>query len=280
MFFGINREKVENLISNFDKNPLDHHSDIIASLTSFKERIYDVHFAIYSIFKQSIKPNKIILWLAKNEFPNKFDDLPKILLKFVDIGLSIEWIDNFKSYKKLLPALSLYKDKIIITFDDDIYYHKDSIKNLYISYLKEPNYLHCHRAHQITFVNNKIAPYNNWIKCIKGEDTSYLNWITGGASALYTINTLNDLVFDYNLAQKLTPSADDIWFWTMALINKTKIRVVKNNFSNIISTNIDRAMGKTNEYKLSNINVLMGKNIEQLNNVINYFDLYKILLNK
>jgi hypothetical protein len=72
---------------------------------------------------QTYKPDKIILWLAKSQFPNKENDLPIKVTELVNYGLSIMWVDkDIKSYKKLIPTLKLYPNDIIITADDDLYY--------------------------------------------------------------------------------------------------------------------------------------------------------------
>ena len=49
---------------------------LIVSLTSFPARIHLVHYAIYSLLRQSLKPNRIVLWLGEDKFPDKENDLP------------------------------------------------------------------------------------------------------------------------------------------------------------------------------------------------------------
>ena len=53
---------------------------IIVSLTSYPLRIQCAIIVIKSLLKQTIKPDKIILWLAKSDFPRKNKDLPPDLL--------------------------------------------------------------------------------------------------------------------------------------------------------------------------------------------------------
>jgi len=67
---------------------------LIVSLTSYPARINSVHITINTLLQQSLKPNKVILWLASEQFPNKENDLPDNLLRLKDYGLTIEWCDK------------------------------------------------------------------------------------------------------------------------------------------------------------------------------------------
>ena len=82
--------------------------EVIVSLTSFGKRIYDVHLAIESIMQGSVKPNRIILWLSEEEFKGK--PLPKTLEKQKNRGLQIEYCEDLRSYKKIVPTMEKYPD--------------------------------------------------------------------------------------------------------------------------------------------------------------------------
>jgi hypothetical protein len=52
---------------------------------------------------------------------------------------------------------------------------------------------------------------------------------------LYPPGTLHPDVCDESLFLKLAPHADDIWFWAMAVLNGTFIRVVENFIAGVRS---------------------------------------------
>lgn len=79
---------------------------LIVSFTSYPARIYYLPYVVYSLLIQSVKPDKLILWLAKEQFPNLENDLPQSLLKLKNNGLTIKWCRDIKSYKKLIPAVT------------------------------------------------------------------------------------------------------------------------------------------------------------------------------
>ncbi len=215
------------------KNSVDNNS-IIVSLTSYPARIETVNQTIESILYQTKKPYKVILWLAPEQFPNKEQDLPKQLLDLIPQGLTIDWYHDIKSYKKLIPTLIKYPNDIIVTADDDILYEKEWLEKLYISYLNNPNYIHCHRAHKIQLdEKNRIKEYRKWKKHIFNVSPTFLNFKTTGGGVLYPPYSLHKDVFNEEKFMKLSPTGDDIWFWAMAVLNNKKINIVKNNIQEL-----------------------------------------------
>lgn len=245
---------------------------LIVSLTSFPQRMYDIHFCLYSLLNQSLKPDKLILRLAEEEFPNKEKDIPNTVLSFLEKGLEIKWCKNIKSYKKLIPALKEYPDAITVTADDDIYYPVDWLEKLYQSYQKNPEYIHCHRAHKILFdTNNTIMPYKNWQSETTEHSPSLKIFCTTGGGVLYPPQCLYKDVLNEELFTKLAPNADDIWFWAMAVLQGTKIKVVDDNIKQLTYINPERELGLNNEITLCSQNCGNGQNDIQLANVLKQY---------
>ncbi len=242
--------------------------DLIISLTSYPARIDTVNQAIKSLLNQTLAAEKIVLWLSDTQFPNLENDLPSNLLKLKEDGLEIEWYHqehDIKPYNKLINTLKKYPDKIIITVDDDIIYEKDRIMKLYKEYLKNPQYIHCHRAHRILFKNRKILPYNKWKHEIKNVKPSYNNFLTGVGCVLYPPHCFYKDILREDLFVQLAPDADDIWFWAMAVLNGTKINVVKNNYRNLTYVN------GTQETSLWKTNVTKNQNDPKIQKVLSYY---------
>ena len=242
------------------------------TLTSFPERMDDVHYTLYSLLNQEFKPDEIILWLSQEEFPNKELDLPDEVIKFKENGLQIKWCDNLYSYKKLIPTLKEYNNKtcIIVTADDDIFYEKKWLLKLYETHLKEPDCIICHRAHKIKLENENIAPYKKWRKKIRGGSKLFLNFFTGAGGVLYPPKSLYKDVDKIELFMKLAPKADDIWFWAMAVLNNTPICIAEDRVRVLTYVNPDRERGLTNQLTLFASNKKGGNDI-QLANIINHY---------
>lgn len=204
-------------------------NDFIVSLTSYPKRINTVYQTIISLLRQEEKPDKILLWLATSQFPNKEKDLPIELLKLQEIGLCIDWCEDIKSYKKLLPTLLKYPYAVIITSDDDAIYDREWLKGLIHGYIDNPLAIHCYRAHKVLLQGNQILPYNQWPKNIRPqfERASYTNFFTGLGGVLYPPQCFNETrLLKRGFYQKLCPYGDDIWFWANAILNGVRIHVV------------------------------------------------------
>ena len=116
---------------------------VVVSLTSYGKRIYEVYLTIESIMQQTIKPNRIVLWL---EDGLKDKEVPNLLERQQVRGLEIRYCKDIKSYKKLIPTLRAFPDDYIITIDDDVIYEFDVVENLPKSYKKMPGFVYANRV--------------------------------------------------------------------------------------------------------------------------------------
>lgn len=277
----IDKVSLDKEIENYSCNGVTgDKKGLIISLTSFPQRMYEIHFTIYSLLTQTVKPAKVILWLGEEQFPNKEKDIPEKVLKLKENGLTIGWYKNLRSYTKLIPALENYPNNIIVTADDDIYYEKDWLEKLLKSSEENKDCIICHRAHRVKINKDALAPYKKWPKKIKSNKASYLNFLTGVGGVLYPPNCLYKDVLNKELFIELAPKADDVWFWAMAALNHTKTVVAKNCIRELTYVNPERERGLTNEITLFSSNK-KGGNDEQITNVINHYpQLLEILKEK
>jgi hypothetical protein len=248
-------------------------NNLIVSFTSFPARIELVEYTLFSLLKQTIRPQKIILWLSENEFKEAGKNHPKNLEKYTDFNFEIQYVkENFRSYKKLIYSINKYPNKIIVTADDDAFYPSDWLELLYDTHCSFKNDIIAHRIHRVTFNNTGIAPYRNWED--NNTDVSYLNFFTGLGGILYPPNSLYKDATNEELFLKLCPNADDIWFYIMALLQKRKIRQVKNGYRNIMHFDYMYKKKYTDIPELASVNVNKNQNDVQLRAVLEYYKIY------
>ena len=204
---------------------------IVISLTSYPPRIRTVHLVIESLLAQTVKPWKIVLWLAEEEFPEREQSLPSELVSLTnDVVFEIDWCENIRSYKKLIPALKKYPDCAIATCDDDIYYPPDMLERVLQAHIASPDYILSMWVRIVTARNGVVQSFLDWLPTwIGGQNqatASTDNYLLGGSPTLYPPHSFNKLVFDMELAKELCPHQDDLWFWAMAVLNRRMIRGV------------------------------------------------------
>jgi len=245
---------------------------IVISLTTYGLRINEVHLTIESLLHQTVKPNKIILWLD-----NSFKDtaIPYLLRMQEKRGLEICYCIDIRSYTKLVPTIESCPNSVIITVDDDMIYTPDFIEHLVNAYKKDSTKVYFYRGHKIAFdKNGKIAPYDTWVTN-GAKGSSIFNLPTGVSGVLYPPNCFHVDVTNRNIFLKICPYADDIWFKAMTLINEIeceKIETGKEADEKFIY--IETAVS----YSLSNINNLQKMNDVQIDQVFKKYDLKSILV--
>ena len=96
----------------------------IVTLTSWKKRIQYVHNVIEQFATYPTMFDKIYLWLAEEEFPNKEKDLPETLLYCLQVykQFEIRWIkENEYNHKRWYVYPEHYEDTVVSVDDDAIY---------------------------------------------------------------------------------------------------------------------------------------------------------------
>lgn len=209
-----------------------HIPELIVSLTSFPARTPTVCKAVETILENTIKPDRIVLYLARPQFPD--GKLPKNLTDLMRGNKTVEvrWTDeDIRSYKKLVPALADFPEDFIITVDDDLLYDAGLIKRLLHRHKKEPDSIVADRTRMVKMKDGKFLPYKKW-KLFKlhryllfGPRPRFRNMATTGAGTLFPPHSLHPDATRADIFMKLCPTTDDLWFWAMAVRRGTKTAV-------------------------------------------------------
>ncbi len=261
--------------SGISEEPLCDH-EVVVSLTSFGKRIYDVHLAIESIMQGTVKPNRIVLWLSEEEFKGK--PLPRTLEMQKARGLQVEFCEDIKSYKKLIPSLKQFPEACIITIDDDAIYGYDLVERLVAAHIENPNAVCACRMHKVKLAEDgKPLSYLDWDWCVECYETnSNLLFPTTGGGTLFPPSCLCQEVFNKKVFMELCPYADDVWFYAMRLMSDTPVVQVFTGkpvgyFTELPSMNLE-ALSK------ENTDVENCRNDVQIKAVMDKYGLYRLLI--
>ena len=199
----------------------------VGSLTSYPERIMYVSKALESLLNQSFSLDMIVLWLYRDDFPNKEKDLPDELVEMSsDERIVIKYCDtDLRPHKKYYYSFMEYPDAVIVTFDDDLVYRPDLVEKLVYSHMCYPNAVSAARAHFMTIEKEKkFQPYNEWIKDIQNyEHPSYRLFATGGAGCLYPIGEYRYSFLKEKEIKELALCQDDLWMKAIELVENIEV---------------------------------------------------------
>jgi hypothetical protein len=200
--------------------------EVIVSLTSFPAAIPYAAGAVESILVGNTLPDKVVLYLTFSQFEN--GKIPVELMTLANKNPLFEirnYDEDIRSYRKLVPALKDFPNDIIVTIDDDVWYHKNMLRDLMHLHKQVPDVILANRAKKIKL----NAPYRQWKKYrwyhffAKRLNFSFKNIQTGVGGVLYPPNSLNQEMLDSDIFSEIAPTTDDIWFWAAAVTNGTYI---------------------------------------------------------
>lgn len=186
---------------------------VVAALTSHPGRIRNAWISIECLLRQSSPPDRLILVLSEEEFPEQV--LPWRIRNQLKRGLDLLWVSrNGRSFDKLLPLLKRFPEAAVITFDDDKFFPPDLVEKLIIAHKKEPGHVIGARGWIIApeKKSSSVSYGENWRRARDGDCGHWL-FLPGGNGTLYPPGCLDAGVLDYDRAFELCPTADDIWFW-------------------------------------------------------------------
>jgi glycosyltransferase involved in cell wall biosynthesis len=192
---------------------------MIISLTSISGREEALVKTIDSLLNQTVKLD-IHLWVSRE---------PYLLDKgftFEPEGVFIHYVPNHGPFRKLLPAVSMFPNEIIITVDDDTEYHPQFIETIKSHY---KDGILAFRACRIS-----ETPYNTWEEV--QETTTELDlFAKGNGGVVYDAQLFQKEEFFNPIYKSLCPTNDDIWlnFWRI----KEKIPLKVITLQNYYKTN-------------------------------------------
>ena len=235
---------------------------IIVTLTSFPKRINNVWMVIECMLRQTAMPDKIILWLSKEQFAN-LEILPNSLKERISEKFEIRLVDgDLRSHKKYCYAFNEFPNEYVITIDDDIFYPPYMIEELLKAREKYPNSVIGRYCLVMNYKEDgSLMPYNEWDEDYEvGQPNSFFG---SGGGTLFAPSELYKDTTNSELAYSLAPLADDVWLNAMARLAGLKIVIISKELLLPILTK--------NDERLTQVNVYDSKNDQQINAIIDHY---------
>ena len=195
---------------------------VTVSLTSFPPRLATLHLCIRSLMRQTMRPDRIVLYLGAD---CEGIPLPGKLLALRKKGLTIRQVGgDMRPHKKYIYAMREFPGDFIVTADDDLLYRKDMIEGLWKMHGKYPSALVASRVHLMKQYGGRILPYRCWLQETGSvREPTHALLSTNGAGSLFLPRCLAPEALDAELASRLCLNADDIWLKFMLIRGGTKV---------------------------------------------------------
>lgn len=256
-----NRAICKERISASPLNTEPREEIVIASMTSYPARIPFVHLAIKSLMLQSYKPDRIILWLAEEQFPDK--TLPDELTALTAHGLEIIWMHDIYGHKKYFyPVMNQKENEVVITFDDDIVYPIRCIERLMKTHKAFPGCLVCERGQTINRDNLKNPGRWTTLSDVGVKTPTYSMNPSPGGGCLIPFGAFYKDAQNEEIIRKLAYKNDDLWYMFMCAQNGTrmiKTRKYHRSFTTVAGSQVEQ---------MATENVLGNKNVEIMEGLI------------
>lgn len=247
------------------KRRVRHKKDIpvYVSFTSFPERINYVWQVVECMLRQTYLPEKIILWLSKDQFPD-MSKIPESLTCRMNDIFEIRLVEgDIRSHKKYYYVSHEYPNKYVFLIDDDLYYSTDLLERTWETHIKHPDSIICNYGYIMTYsTEGKLRPYSQWKRNHAFSISEDLFFGSGGGTLLIPERMYKDMT-NIDLALQLAPLADDVWLNTMARLSDYHIVIMANG--TILPYQIKK------KRKLSEINIEERLNDKQIDAVCCYY---------
>ena len=185
-------------------------SGVVVSLTSYGKRLDIVYLTVLSLMRQSVKPDRIILWL---DVEDDSGVVPASLRSLEGYGLDIRYgCENLKGHKKYYWALREFANSCVITVDDDVMYPPDTVESLVAAHKRYPDAVVARRVNRMVLKDDAIAPYSDWEFQWHEDDKPRNDLLaTGVGGVLYPPHCFGDSAFELSLIADTDFGNDDLW---------------------------------------------------------------------
>lgn len=198
------------------------NSTVIVSLTSFPARINHLWITIATLLNQTYEDVHVVLWLAREQFPNETDSLPRSLVRLISKGVDIRFVDDdLRPHKKYSYAFKEWPYNCVITVDDDIIYNPYLVEALVKMHEKFPDCVICNRG-----INIGENAYVSWKHTDEKQAgvPSHRIMPTGIGGVLYPPGCYdNKHIFNIDVIKQTCLNGDDLWLNFMTRSKGTKV---------------------------------------------------------
>lgn len=197
------------------RRPVTGDIPVVVSLTSYGRRMRTVFLTLETLSAGSARPERLILWV---DHQRDLDKVPLSIKKLQRRGLEVRVAGDYRSHKKWYPPLvqDVLGGKPMVIADDDVFYPKEWLLDLWSAHISSPEVVWAHRAQQMIWSKEGFRPYATW-HTRRGVSPGNDVFPTGVGGVLYPPGLLELLSVEGEEFMEITPRADDVWLASRAV---------------------------------------------------------------
>lgn len=196
------------------------NAKVIVNITTWKKREHCLYKMLSNLKKQTLKANKIILWLSEEEY-----DKTKLSLniqKCVNDNLitDIQWVKKNTKGHKRYECFKYYNDCYNILLDDDILYKPTFIKELINESKKNQNCITVYSSYGVEYSGVHITRTQYY------KEPSHKNNFIAGRCCFPPYIFPLDAYNDEELRNEYVINCDESWYRPFFIKHNIKINVI------------------------------------------------------
>lgn len=196
----------------------------VVSLTTFPKRLPNLWMVLYCIFRQTIRPAKIVVTLIEDEVLEGIESLPLILRYFEDKGVEFLFEkENLRPHNKYFYCRQKYPNRDVITIDDDLLYYPDTIERLLKLHRQYPDSVCTNRATKIVWDENGFVSSRQWPEVLNNAEPSLFLIALGYSAVFYPACFQPSLLYNTKLIKELSLGTDDLWLRAIETVENIKV---------------------------------------------------------
>ena len=190
---------------------------LIASLTTYPKRFEYLVRAIHGIVSQTYYDRVDRFYINIDDNLSEEDYRRYNSLKRIDSKIEIKVCPaKWRACNKLIWVYKDHPDDVIVCFDDDKIYPKETIERLYSEWERHRDCIVAYEINPIQRRPDGKIYYLNSIdaKLLQVEYGKYLS-----NACLFPPNAFTDMLFDYDAMMHITNGDnDELWFWIVSTL--------------------------------------------------------------
>ena len=252
------------------KKGITGYTTVVVSLATMQTRQKSLKRTLRSLILQKHSSFKIIIWVSNDDYAA----ISEALRGYLKYGIILrKAIPDFGSYNKFHHIAVEQQEIPIVTADDDIIYPRHWLKNLELTAFKYPGQIVGLRGICVAKnESNQILKYVDWDRAATSTSNELLVLNTG-AGTFYPPKVFDDELIQDHEFLRISPTADDLWMFALAIQSQTKRRIADESIREIVPATLKQKVS------LWKMNIGESRNDAQFIKILEYFPDVKASIN-